>query len=534
MRFILCLIAVLSIISCSDKSEQKYKVLHYNQPNHITSLDPAFAKSQNNIWSVHHLFNGLVKLDDDLNVIPDIASQWNISEDGMIYTFFLKSNVKFHEHECLEKEGRTVIAEDFVYSFSRLLDPKVSSPGSWLFSDKLMEEDPFSAPNDTTFIIRLNKPFIPLMGILTMQYCSVVPRECVDSDQLDFRIWPIGTGPFKMKKWIQNQALFLVRNEDYFESNDTNSLPILDGVRTSFIPDRKIAFLELLSGRMDFVSGLESSFINELLDSEGNLKAKHDSTIQYIKAPYLNMEYLGINLTATDENSPLRKKEFRKALNYAIDRPLMLRSLRNNVGLPASGGFVPVGLPSFNDSIVKGYYYHPDTARILMAEAGYPNGKGLTPLELYTNKDYLDLTTFIAKQWESIGIPSTIEVLESAILRDGMRKAQLPLFRASWIADYPDAESFLCMFYGPNPAPPNYTRFGDDRFDKLYEKAISESDRKSRFQLYHEMDQMLIEEAPVVFLFYDQTALFASKKIRNLSSNALNLLNVTEVDEILN
>jgi peptide/nickel transport system substrate-binding protein len=246
---------------------------------------------------------------------------------------------------------------------------------------------------------------------------------------------------------------------------------------------------------LDFVSGLESSFIHDLLTQNGDLLPKRQEELNLIKAPYLNSEYLGINMTNQPEDSPLRIKEIRQALNLGLDRELMLAALRNGVGKPANAGFVPSGLPSHDPTKVVGYTYNPDSARALISTAGFGKDNPLPEIELFTNKDYLDLTTFIARQWQEIGIRTKIEVLESSILRDGMRKSSIPFFRASWIADYPDAESFLCMFYSK----------------------------------YHQMDLMLIEDAPVVFLFYDETALFSQKSVSGISGNAVNLLMVNDI-----
>jgi len=526
VRFLLLIFTLTTIMmSCGSENVREYKVLRYNQPNHITSLDPAFAKSQNNIWSVLHLFDGLVELDDSLNVSPAIAKQWSISDDGLTYTFHLRDDVYFHENECFDIGKRKVVASDFEYSLSRLVDPVISSPGSWLFSDKIRKEQPFEAVNDSTFVLHLSKPFIPMLGILTMQYCSAVPHECVEFYGSEFAQKPVGTGAFIFKKWIANQALFLNRNDDYFKGPSK-----LDGIKTSFMADKKIAMLELLNGNIDFVNGLESAFINELLDKDGNLLEKKKGELKLSKSPYLNSEYLGINLEACPENSPLRIKEVRQAMNYAIDRKLMLVALRNNVGRPADSGFVPNGLPSHNKLAVPGYNYDIQKAKSLLAEAGYPDGKGLEPIELYTNKDYLDITTFVARQLQKIGLETTIEVLESAILRDGMRKGTIPFFRASWIADYPDAESFLCMYYSKNPAPPNYTRYSNNRFDELYEKSIKEPNLNVRYQLYNEMDKILVEDAPVIFLFYDEASRFHTPKLENVSSNGLNLLKAWQLE----
>lgn len=512
------------LLGCKGEKVSDYTVFRYNQINHITSLDPAFAKSQNNIWATHHLFDGLVKLDDELNIQPSIAKEWSVSEDGLRYRFILRNDVLFHADQCMN-ENRVVTAQDIVFSLSRLIDEEVNSPGSWLFSDKIDGKDAFQAVNDTIFEMRLNSPFIPMLGILTMQYCSIIPEECVAYYGDEFRSHPVGTGPFKFKRWEENQALFLIKNEQYFKAVKHN----LDGVKTTFIPDKKIAFLELLNGNLDFVSGLESSFIHDLLTKEGELLAEKEDILNYIKAPFLNSEYLGINMENQPSDSPLRIKEIRQALNLGLDRKLMLKALRNNVGKPANAGFVPRGLPSFDESKVIGYRYMPDSARALISNAGYGPDNPMPEIELYTNKDYLDLTTFITRQWQEIGVKAKIEVLESSILRDGMRKSSIPFFRASWIADYPDAESFLCMFYSKYPAPPNYTRYHNPEFDLLYETAIKTDNEEKRFSLYHEMDRILIEDAPVIFLFYDETALFSGKNINGLSDNAVNLLEVERI-----
>ena len=532
------ILLVVLLSSCgSDDSSGKtsanaIKVFHYNQPNNITSLDPAFARSMNNIWAVDHLFNGLVQLDEQLNVQPAIAKSWAISEDGMTYTFTLRDDVYFHDDECFpEGKGRKVVAQDFVYSLNRITDKSINSPGSWIFKGKVSDENPFSAIDDQTFVLKLQSPFRPMLGILSMQYCVVVPKEAIDKYGKKFRQHPVGTGPFKFKKWIENQSLFLNKNSNYFETENGVQLPYLDGVRISFIADRKTAYLELMNGKIDFFSGLESSFVNELLTPEGNLQSKQANELQFLKSPFLNMEYLGFNLEFGEATNPLRKKKVRQALNYGIDRTKMLRTLRNSVGKAASGGFTPIGLPSFSDTKSPGYTFDPNKARQLLKEAGFENGKGLGEVKLFTNSDYEDLCTFIAKQWEDLGVKVQVDLLESATLRQMNANGQSPFFRASWIADYPDAESFFTVFYGKNPSPPRYTRFKNAEFDRLYEQALNENDDAKRYELYQSMDRILIEEAPVVFLFYDEIALFARKEIKGLSKNAINLLSVKRIQK---
>ncbi len=533
IRMVIILVSTFVLISCGDESKQQSKksIFRYNQPNTITSLDPAFARSQNNIWAVHHLFNTLVQLDEGLNIQPCLAKKWSISEDGMTYEFILRDDVFFHDDPQFEGgKGRKMVAVDIQYSFERLLDPGVNSPGSWVFKDKIADEQPFRAINDTTFQLVLSKPFRPMLGILTMQYCSVIPKEVAEYYGKDFRVHPVGTGPFRFVNIVENQSLILEKNPAYFERYQNKQLPLLDGVLVKFLNDRKTAYLELKQGNLDYMSGLESSYVNDLLSSSGELKTDFQDQLKFIKAPYLNMEYLGVNLEfGKDEANPLLKKEVRQALNYGFDRKKMLQTLRNNVGQAANAGFIPRGLPSHNPQIVKGYTYQPERARQLLKEAGYPGGEGMPTITLSTNKDYLDLCTFITRQWEDLGVKVEIEVVESATLRQRMANGQAAFFRGSWIADYPDGESFLTVFYGENPSPPNYTRFKNVAFDALYEKALKENDDARRMTLYHEMDKLLVEEAPVIFLFYDETAVFVNNKISGINENALNLLDLKQV-----
>lgn len=534
--FLLSLMMACGLWSCDTEPQQgSTKVFHYNQPNAVTSLDPAFSRSQNNIWAVDHLYNGLLQLDESLSIKACISKEWNISDDGLVYTFKLREDVFFHDDPAFPNgKGRRVVANDFVQSFQRILDPEVGSPGAWIFRGRLDSIQPFSAPDENTFVLKLLSPFRPMTGILTMQYCSVVPPEVVKHYGRDFREHPVGTGPYQFKRWMENQALFLKRNDNYFEKENGQSLPYQEGIRISFINDRKTAYLELMNGRIDFMSGLDASFVNELLTKEGELQYNLREQLQFLKFPYLNMEYLGINMATDDPDNPLRIKEVRQALNYGIDRELMLRSMRNNVGKAANSGFTPRGLPSHDPSKVKGYTYDPDKANELLRKAGYPNGEGMPTIKLQTNKDYEDLCTFMASMWSDLGVKVQIDILESATLREMMSKGQSKFFRASWIGDYPDPETFTIMFYSKTPAPPNYTRFKNDRYDELYEAALSENNDSLRISYHQEMDRILIEEAPVIFLFYDETALFAKRNVEGLSKNAINLLSVKRIKELEN
>ena len=529
LTYFCILISIFASCSNAPIKDDNRTVFKYNQPNNITSLDPAFAKSQNNIWAVDHLYNRLIELNDKLEIVPAIAASWSISEDGTVYTFNVREDVYFHDSPCFEGgKGRPVNADDIVYSLSRIIDPAVNSPGSWIFGDKLRDANPFVAVDKHTFQVHLKEAFRPMLGILTMHYCSILPKEAVEHFDLAFRSQPVGTGPFKLKVWLENQNLFLQKNENYFEYDNGQRLPYLDAIKISFMADRKTAFLELKKDKLDLISGMDASYVDELIDAQGDLRTELQGQLQLIKSPYLNLEYIGINQDT--EDPLLSNKYFRQALNFAIDRKLMMQTLRNNVGTPAEQGVTPKGLPSF-DLGLKGYTYDLAKARDLIEKAGVRNLLATNNISINTNSDYVDIATFLTNQWKQIGVNTKIEIIESASLRNAMTKGSVALFRASWIGDYPDAENYFSLFYSGNPAPPNYTRFNNTTYDLLYTSALKENNDSLRYDLYHQMEEILIDEAPLIFLFYDQTALTAGAKWAKLPSNAINLLSLKRVSK---
>jgi peptide/nickel transport system substrate-binding protein len=203
--------------------------------------------------------------------------------------------------------------------------------------------------------------------------------------------------------------------------------------------------------------------------------------------------------------------------------------LRNSIGIPAESGFVPAGLPSFDSSVVKGFHFDPQRSRQLLAEAGYPNGRGLPAVKLLTIPIYADLASFIAKELEDIGLKVQVEAVQKSFLLEQTAKSTATFFRGSWIADYPDAENYLACFYSKNPSPPNYTRYKNPAFDVLYEQSLIEQDYETRLSLYRQMDQMIINDAPVVPLWYDEVIRLVQPNVQGFEPNGLNLLELRRV-----
>ena len=523
----------LFFISCS-RHEQKKNIFHYNESSGVPTLDPAFAKSQSVMWIDHQLYNTLVETDDNLNMVPSLAKSWDISADNLTFTFHLRNDVLFHDNDAFSNgKGRTMTASDVEYSFKRIVDKNTASSGAWIFNGKIDSAIGFKAIDDTTFQLKLVKPFNPILGILSMQYCSVIPHEVVEKYGKDFRNHPCGTGPFQFKAWEEGQALILTKNKNYFEKDSAgNRLPYLDGVKVTFYDSKATEFLEFQQKRLDFINDIDASFKDEVLTKKGELRKEWEGKIILQKHPYLNIEYLGILFDSTNDflkNSPLRNKKIRQAINYGIDRKKMMLYVRNSIGIAAESGFVPAGLPSFDSTNVIGYHYNQAKALQLLKEAGYPNGEGLPQIKLLTIPQYADLGSYIANELQQIGIKVQVEAIQKSILLEQTSKSQALFFRGSWIADYPDAENYLSVFYSKNPAPPNYTRYKNPAFDALYEQALAEKNDSVRNKIYRDADRYIINDAPVVPLWYDMVIHLVHPSVKGFTANGLNLLELRKV-----
>ncbi len=529
------LILFLLTTGCRENKRGTDKeVFRFNMAEGLETTDPAFAKSKMIIWIDHQLYNTLVETDDNLNIVPCLTKSWEVSDSGRIFTFHLRTDVYFQENDAFPSgEGRKMVASDVVYSFRRIMDPETASAGAWIFNGKVNPDSGFVALNDSTFQLRLNHPFNPMLGILTMPYCSIVPHEVVEKYGKDFRAHPCGTGPFQMKYWNEGQVLVLAKNPHYFKKDSAgNSLPYLDAVKITFISSKSTEFLMFIQGQLDFLNDVDVSYKDELLTKAGNLQKDFQDKIMMLKKPYLNTEYLGFLVDSTlpaVQSSPVVNKNLRLAINYGFDRKKIAMYLKNNMVEPAYGGFLPDGLPAYDTTIIHGYSYQPDKASRLLKKAGYPDGRGLPPITLFATEKTADVANLVAAELREIGIVIHVNIEQTGMLRDMAAKSKVPFFRADWIADYPDAESFLACFYSKNPAPPNYTRFKDPAFDQLYEEAISEKNDSIRHRFYQKMDNIILKKAPVVPVYYDQSVMFIHPWVKGLHNNALSLLTLENI-----
>ena len=520
--FLIIILFGILLSSCEKDSDIENNIFKYNEYSNISSLDPAFSSTLRNIWPVNQIFNGLVQLDKNLEIKGDIASSWTISEDKRTYTFKIRQDVYFHNSELFGKNlTRKVKAKDFEYSFKRLIDNKIASPGYWVFNNV----KDFKAINDSIFQIELKKEFDPFLGILSMKYCSVVPHEIVTVLGDKFSKKPIGTGPFKFKKWDENVKLVLSKNKNYFEHDSLGQkLPYLDGIAISFIPDKKSEFMELLSGRLDMVSSPENSIIDQIFDYKGDLNPRFSSNFNLLKSPYLNTEYIGFNI----QNNIKKDTLLRYAINSGIDRKKMMQYLRKNIGYPAESGIVPNGLN--NSFYLPRYNYDPDLSKKLISIYKSNNDIDEINITIVSDSQYLDILEFIQSELQKIGVQVQIEITPPSILRQGKATGKFDAFRASWIADYPHVENYFSLFYSKNHTPkgPNYTFFSDRNFDELYE-LIGNKKSISYEKISNDLENIIRRYSPIIPLYYDMSVRIVPKNISGLEANAINQLNLKRV-----
>jgi oligopeptide transport system substrate-binding protein len=514
LRCVWLFVPLFGLAGCPAKVPSE-NIFRYNEPEGIATLDPAQLRNRASFRIAEQLYTPLVSFDSTLGIKP-LACKSFEQLDVLHYIFHLRKDISFHN-------GRKLTAMDFVYSFERICKPETKSTAYWIFRDNVQgasdffeKKSPlvsgFAVPNDSTFAITLRRPFPPFLKLLATLYCSPVAREEAETENA-FRS-PVGTGAFKFKSWKDGVALDLVRNDAYFEQG----LPKLSGIRVSFIGDRKSEFLEFEKGNFEMCDPLPDAFTNAVLEPDGHIKSDYQK-YQFAFGPYLNTEYYGVRLDKV--GSPLQQKEIRRAINLAIDRRKLCTYILHGFGTPAEQGVFPDGLATFDRSLV-GYSYQPDSARAMLTRLGY-SMKNKLPLKLTINPTVLEAAEAVQRMLAEVFIDLKIETVQFGTLLQLVSKGEAELWRTSWIADYPDAENYLALFYSKNfsPAGPNTTHFKNVTVDSLYEAALRETNEVKRIVLYRAAEKIIVAESPWVFLFYDKTKRILQPNVHDLYTNAL-------------
>ncbi|MBM4351412.1 MAG: ABC transporter substrate-binding protein, partial [Deltaproteobacteria bacterium] len=447
------------------------------------TLDPAQSIDIHAVTVIQQIFDGLVQFDKDLNVIPAIARSWKVSPNGLTYTFFLREGVKFHN-------GRDVTSEDFIYSFTRIIDPKTKSPAASLL-DRIIGFKEFQEGKISnikglriidkySFEIKLSGTYSPFLSILGMNKFKVLPKEEVEKPGTDFGKFPIGTGPFKFVSMKEREEIVLEANPDYFEGR-----PFLDKIVFKIFhgaPREKI-LTEFKEG------GLEESFIPPE-EIEEILKQRQ---FPFIQKPLLSLRFYGFNL----RTKPLDNKKLRKAINLAIDKKFIISELHKNQ-FNLAKGILPPGIPGY-DPKREPYPYNETLARKYLMESGY--GKEKPSIGIWSaskSEAAQNELNEIKSQLNKIGIQTTINFETNWPSFESMLRAnKAPIFIYAWYADFPDPDNFLgTLFHSKSKY--NYTNYHNPEVDRLLDKARGERDYLKRMEMYQKVEEIILDDAPIV------------------------------------
>lgn len=470
------------------------------------TLDPAVVQDSTSAEYIMHLFSGLVALSGDLDLAPDLAERWEISSDGLVYTFYLMTDATF-------ADGRPITAHDFIYSLERALRPETGSPVAVDYLGDIVGAADFAAGradgvsglvaiDEHTLQIEIDAPKAYFLSKLTYPTAFVVDREQIETDGDGWLRRPNGSGPFVLET-LSRERIVLARNERYY-----GDAPALE--RVEFIISGGAPMTMYENGLLDVVD-VPSFEIERVLDPYNPLYAEHQVN------PDLSVQYLAFDVDTPPFDDPL----VRRALAHAIDKERLAGMVLRGTAAPAKG-ILPPGMPAYNTELA-GLAYDPQRARELLAESRYGAAGDLPDVVLVVSgtSGYMDRVTraVVAMVEENLGIEMMVEQVEwSYFLRD-MNERRYALFSSGWIADYPDAQNFLDLLFHSGSTQ-NRTGYANAEVDRLLEEARIESDVDARAALYAQAEEMIVYDAPWVPLTHGVTYTLVKPYVRGYSSSA--------------
>jgi peptide/nickel transport system substrate-binding protein len=563
------LMSVLAFTSCGGGSSNnkietltagkngKYfgGIFRMNEVENFRSLYPLNVTEVTSHRITNQVYEGLVGFDQtDLTIVPRLAESWEVDSTFTSFTFRLRKGVKFHDSEVFEGgKGREVTANDFKYCFTKLCEANADNQGYWVFQGRVKgcEEYYLSTQNgqplpegvtgvqvidDYTLKIELNRTFSGFMNMLALPFTAVFPKEAYEKYGQEMRVKTVGTGPFVLKDINEGNYLILEKNPQYWGKDvDGNQLPYLSGIKITFIKDRKTELLEFDNGKLDLLYKLPLELTSDIVTLEDKLQPAYQK-YQLQVSPSLALQYYGFQ----HKGELFNNKDLRTAFNYAIDKESIVQYTLKGSGLAANHGVVPPGVPNYDYKVIKGYEYDPAKAREHLIKAGYPEGKGLPKLTLQINSGgghNEQVAEAIQKMLkENLGIEVEINIIPFAQHLELVETGKTQFWRAGWVADYPDAENFLNLFYSKHiPATMeersylNSVRYTSAEFDKVFEEALVTVDADQRELLYLKADQIMMDDAAIIPIYYYKDYRLLQPKVRNFPQNSMEYRNLRDV-----
>lgn len=530
-------------------------VFRMNEVEYYRSLYPLNVTEVTSHRITNQIYEGLVQFSQtDLSIIPAIAERWEIDSTATQFTFYLRKGVKYHDDPCFaDGKGRTVTANDFKYCFTKLCEADVNNQGAWVFENKVKGCKEYLAStmsgtplpegvagvvvlDDYTLKIELEKPFAGFLNMLALPFTAVFPKEAVEKYGNDMRYKTVGTGPFYIKAQQDDNNVILAKNPDYWGKDENgNQLPYMDGIKVTFIKDRKTELLEFNQGNVDLMYRLPLEMTEEIVTKDDKLTSAY-AQFQIQVMPSLAVQYYGFQ----HRSNLFNNIDLRKAFNYAIDRKKIVDYTLRGSGIAGNYGIVPPGIPGYDSKVIRGYSFDPAKAREHLAKAGYPDGKGFPELNLQinsgggTNEQVAEAVQKMLK--EVLNIDVSITAMPFAQHLENLETGKAQFWRSGWIADYPDPENFLNLFWSAHIPPKledksylNSVRYTSGQYDALFEQALRTTDADERNLLYMKAEQIMMDDAAIIPIYYYKDHRLLQADIRNFPQNAMEYRNFREV-----
>lgn len=530
-------------------------VFKMNEVEYYRSLYPLNVTEVTSHRITNQIYEGLVRFNQaDLSIVPTLAESWEVDSNATVFTFKIRKGVFFHDDECFEGgKGREVTANDFKYCFTKLCESDVNNQGSWVFEGKVKGCEEYMAStmngnplpegvtgvtvlDDYTLRIELVKPFAGFLNLLALPFTAVFPKEAVDKYGVDMRQKTVGTGPFFIKAQQDDNNVILSRNPNYWGKDAFgNQLPYLDGMKITFIKDRKTELLEFSQGNLDMMYRLPLEMTEDVVSKDDQLTDKYKQ-YQLQVMPSLAVQYYGFQ----HKSDLFSNIDVRKAFNYAVDRKKIVEYTLKGAGLPGNHGIVPPGAAGYDAESIEGYEYDPAKAREHLEKAGFKNGEGFPQITLQinsgggTNEQVAEAVQKMLK--EVLNVDVSITAMPFAQHLENLETGKALFWRSGWIADYPDPENFLNLFWSVHIPPKledksylNSTRYTSPEFDAIFEEALRTVDVQKRNELYLQAEQIMMNDAAIIPIYYYRDHRLLQPDVKNFPQNAMEYRNFRDV-----
>ena len=540
LSLMFCLLIIA--IGCSKQNNFEEREINLISPEKVSGFDPINASDKYSANEMGKVFEGLFEfhpLKRPYELMPNLAESLpTVSADGLTYTFKIKKGVLFHDSPAFKDGiGREVTADDFLYSIRRLADPRLTAKGWWILDDRIAGLNEWRAKyskldatdyneaieglkkiDNHTFQIKLKSPYPQFLYALAMPYTFVVAKEAVDHFGKEFLNYPVGTGAFILPKFDQSNLIVYTKNpkfrEKFYpsegEEGDDNlglladagkKLPLVDKINVHIIVESQPKWLSFMKGKEDLIQ-VKDVNIQQAINPDRTLKDAHKAKgIRLTLQPMLDVTYYAFN----HEEPIFKNVKVRQAMSLAFDRATYNKLFHENTAVEAQGP-VPPGLAGYKKDFKNPYNkYDLELAKKLLAEAGYPGGKGFPPVTVQTRSDTISRqqVEFFEKSMQKIGIKVNVGMNTWPELVNKVTKKQHQMYTMAWGADYPDAENFLGLLYCPNQSPgSNGANYCNPEFDALFKKATIMQDSPERTEMYEKLNEMAALDVPWVVGFH--------------------------------